>query len=228
MNLSKDNTKICKHCGSAKPTAEFCITRSAKDGLSGVCRECSWMTRTKSYHHVSETTIPNEEWRCIAGWTSLYSVSNLGRVRRERQSSLGLFVRILNAQSNGRYIHVTLADGSRKDTPNIHRLVAGAFLGIAPFADAQVNHKNGIKTDNRSDNLEWITQKENSHHARTVLNTYRIGADHGRAKLGVNDVLTIRKRLKNGDGLTAIANDYNVTSGLIGHIRAGRAWKHVP
>lgn len=47
----------------------------------------------------------------------------------------------------------------------VHRLVASVFLSKKPFDEAQINHKNGIKSDNRSCNLEWVSPKENIKHA---------------------------------------------------------------
>ncbi len=92
-----------------------------------------------------------------------YQVSNQGRVRNKRTHE----IKSAHYDNDG-YLKVTLMNimnGNKKTSrKTVHRLVAESFLG-GPHPDLQVNHKNGVKDDNRVVNLEWCTGSENVKHA---------------------------------------------------------------
>lgn len=108
----------------------------------------------------------DEQWKNICGYEGVYSVSNLGNVRRELNNGRNTISgRILvPAKSNKGYLRVSLSkDGVKKDY-SIHVLVATAFIGVCP-ENHEVNHKDGIKTNNKLSNLEYLTGLENKKHA---------------------------------------------------------------
>lgn len=117
--------------------------------------------------------IASEEWRPVAGHEGIYSVSNLGRVRSDRRAGNTYAGKILACPIRaGSYRYVTLG-GTPARNPLVHRLIASAFLGPVPVGK-QVNHIDGIKTNNRATNLEYVTPRENMQHAmRTGLRVER-------------------------------------------------------
>jgi hypothetical protein len=98
-----------------------------------------------------------EEWRPALDFEYLYEVSNWGRVRRHGTKKL-LTMRTL--AGNG-YVIVMMSKNGKYQNQLVHRLVLKAFCG-APVTGQQCRHLNGVRTDNRLENLRWGSAKENA------------------------------------------------------------------
>ena len=105
----------------------------------------------------------------------------------------------------------------------IHKLVAQKYVPN-PLNKPHINHKNGIKTDNRAENLEWVTHKENIHHA---LNSglIPIGEQCSWTKLKRDDVIFIRKNKEISQ--KELSKKFNVSPSTISDIRNYKSWKKV-
>lgn len=106
--------------------------------------------------------------RPVVGYEGLYLVDSIGNVismPKVKGRYLQNKYEILSPKvTNNGYLAVTLVKDSESKTLYVHRLVAQAFLPN-PYDLPQVNHKNGMKQDNRIENLEWVTCSENTKHA---------------------------------------------------------------
>lgn len=163
-------------------------------------------------------------WKDIPGYEGKYQASTSGEIKSlsylGHQGKEGIFKPCLNAKG---YPQIVLRSKGKTRTCSVHRLIAITFLGPSKLT---VNHKNGIKTDNRLKNLEYLSNTENMRHAyRTGLRTNPHSEDHGRAKLSNKDVKAIVDYPRTfGSGRT-LAKQYGVSPSTISAIRSGRLWR---
>ncbi|KKN42124.1 hypothetical protein LCGC14_0716280 [marine sediment metagenome] len=130
-----------------------------------------------------------EIWKDIKGYEGLYQVSDLGEIKsldrviyskfRSIQTFKGRILRKL-IHNNG-YVSIMLSKKGITKRFIIHRIVAKSFI-LNLQNKKEVNHKNLIKGDNRAENLEWVTPKENMKHADKNIDLYQKGSLNKRSK----------------------------------------------
>ena len=157
--------------------------------------------------------LPNEIWRDVINYEGFYQVSNFARVRSFHKNK----IKILTPKPDMHgYFRVVLCKNGEKKNRLVHVLVAQAFIPN-PEGKKQVNHISGDKSDNRAENLEWLTPSENIAHAFD-MGLRKSGCEHSRAKLLPEQIRDIRTNCVPGDselGFKAFARKYNVTPRVI-------------
>lgn len=161
----------------------------------------------------------NEIWKPTVDIEG-YEVSNLGRVRSFKQNCKGLILK--PRISRWGYQHVRLAINNDRKIFSVHKLVALAFIPN-PLNKPCVNHINGIKTDNRVENLEWVTYAENISHAISK-GLIKQGEANYHAKLTDEQARYIRE---NPARLTQkeLGREFNVPYQVIYYIQLGKTYK---
>lgn len=172
--------------------------------------------------------MPAENWKPVTGYETFYEVSDRGRVRA--LFAVGNFHkpgRILKPWITGNgYVQVHLMKpGGKRKAFCIHTLLLEAFLKVRQPRQ-QCRHLNGLRTDNRLENLIWGTAKRNQAD-RKIHGTWLAGEKSPSAKLEEPQVLSIREQYKAGSSIDTLGQRFSVDRSTIWHIVTRKTWRHL-
>ena len=158
-----------------------------------------------------------EHWKPIASYEDCYEVSDHGRVKSLRRGI------ILSPILNGGYFFVSLCVDGIVKINYIHKLVLEAFVEPRP-PGTECCHGDGVKTNNKLENLRWGTRSENQMD-RVKHGVSNRGERCGSSKLTEWDVGWIRKFLKHGfAGQRYLARVFGVNEATIRKIKKRERW----
>lgn len=175
-----------------------------------------------------------EEWKDIKGYEGIYQVSSKGRIKSLKFGK----ERLLKYALQDGYQRVKLCKDGKQKLHFIHRLVAEAFI---PNTDNKpcIDHINTIRTDNRVENLRWVTSKENCNNPLTIINIKNSNTFKGKkGKLNHNSKTTLQFDLdgnfiKKWDSVADIKRELGISVGCVssccrGEIKTayGYLWKY--
>jgi|ERR1041385_2678668 hypothetical protein len=195
-----------------------------------------------------------EQWLPVVGWEEFYEVSSMGRIRSAKRRWGTTAKKILAGRVlRDGYPYIWLVDGSkqRKQVVAIHRLICRAFHGEPPPGH-EVNHIDGVRTNNAADNLEWVTRSQNLKHgwklhphppftdedkrkiSEAAIKRFKehpeqkmCGEKNPLSILTNQQVLEIKRRLAHGAIGRRLAKEFGVSPQYISAINRNKKWRSI-
>lgn len=168
-----------------------------------------------------------EIWKPVPGYEEWYKVSNHGRVMSFKRWPDGRLKKPSQIRSG--YFTVGFTRRGITKTVYVHQVVAEAFIGPCPEG-MQINHIDGDKANNRAENLEYVTPRENLKHAKDELGMpiWQTGEKHPLSKLTEKQVLEIRSKYPKGNiTLRELAEKHGVSTATISSVLQRHSWTHI-
>jgi hypothetical protein len=191
------------------------------------------MLPPEHYKNLSLVDIEGEIWKDIVGYEGSYQISNMGRIKSLERLSPSRWgklylkkAKIMKLCNVDGYLATSLYKNNCPIQMKSHKLVAIAFIPNPEHLPI-VNHKKGIKWDNRATELEWVTSSENQFHSFKIgLRIPLQGENLYNAKLTNEQVIEIKlKYIPNIYGVCKLAREYNVSHVLISRILSNKQRK---
>lgn len=215
----------CKYCLKVKSAEMFNVAPRNLNGLNRKCKQC--MADTHRAKHPVEpppVDLEGEEWRQVDGYDGDYEVSSFGRIKSYKKGLHKLLKIHFNIKGYP-VVHITKLHTQPKSR-SIHRLVGLTFIPN-PENLPQINHKDGVKTNNNVSNLEWCDNTYNQRHAwENGLGNPSRGSTNGMSKLTNEIVLRIRREYPD-KSQNELSREYGVSQSQIWSIVNRKTWFHI-
>lgn len=165
----------------------------------------------------AKKTVGETEWHPVPGLEGRYWASRSGYIMGKRRTVIRAWKR------RDGYLQFSVVSHGKQASLKVHNVIAKTFLGDRP-AGHEVNHKDGVRTNNAVENLEYTTRKGNAEH-RGVLGRTAKGSMNGRAKMTEDVVREIRA--SPNTPASELARRFGVNKSTVQHVKNGKTWKHV-
>jgi hypothetical protein len=160
----------------------------------------------------------DEIWKDIPGYEGHYQASNKGHIRSMKKYPPKILSQPLNG---GGYASISLCLNGVQYKNSTHFFICLTFNGQPPSTASVVNHKDGNKTNNIPQNLEWVSPSENLSHGK------RGGFILHRSKLTEEQVVDIYRALLKGESVISLAKQFNVDRHAITNIKYKYNWSYI-
>lgn len=170
----------------------------------------------------------SEQWKVIKDFPD-YAVSDRGRVKRITKNRIHNMGKIMKQyKDKAGYMHISFSVNKKMTTFQIHRLVLIHFKSDCPKKH-ECNHKDGNKSNNNIENLEWVTRSKNQKHKYEILKHHiKKGEEKCNHKLFEWQVKEIRNLyIRNKIGYGTLAKKYNTCKTNIENIICRKTWNHI-
>lgn len=169
-----------------------------------------------------------EVWKDVKEFEGKYKISNTGKLMIVNFKNSGK-PKIASSKAGADGYHRVYLNVGYNKAHLLHRLVAIHFLELPEIEDKkQVNHKDGNKSNNCVENLEWVNAYENVAHAMRTGLMDNSGVNNGHAVLEDEDIPVLKKMLASGKiTQRKLAEIFGVTPMTISHAVKGKTWRNV-
>lgn len=168
----------------------------------------------------------------IKGYEGLYAVTTNGKVWSHpklngKSRRCGHWMKLHTYKG---YVYANLCKNGKYKNHLVHRIVGEAFLS-KHRNDFEINHLNGVKNDNRIENLEWCSRAKNCQHAYTTglhVHNGLKGEENPRSKLSGKDVEYIRAFIEpTADDRKFLMDRFGIAKSTLSALLNNKTWRHV-